>query len=434
MRLTQLLKKLPYFAPFVFAAGGIFLIVSSDTFEWLYSHSRRYEDYQYDELVLWLFLVLIIGMLRLAFHLYKKAAAEPSPPRIRFGLRRHIQMMGRPLPDSYHSPLRLLLSLLAVIVSVEVLDMIILDFLPPLSKYALAFIDSFFLVLMISPALYLVFLRPLLDQIFMRERIEESLMQLNQQLEERIEQRTAQLQSELKERRQTEARLMEHQKQLRALSLQLTIVEERERLRIASALHDNIGHVLAMVNNRLELLKATSSDDEGGKVLGNIQELVMNAIRFSRSLGSELSPPLINFLPFVSAVEWLAEDILESGGVAFILKIDGSPQLPTGDARTIFFKVIREVMINIVKHAKARTADITVGTDSNGIVVEIKDDGIGCDVEATPPIAPEDWRGFGIFLIRERMAYLNGRFLVQSRPGQGTRVVLSLPSTQDTAE
>jgi signal transduction histidine kinase len=307
--------------------------------------------------------------------------------------------------------------------------MFVLEHLPPFSKYVIAFIDSLFLVLFISPALYFIFLRPLLNQIIIRERIEESLVQLNRQLEERIEDRTARLRNELEERRITEERLVEHQKQLRFLSSQLSIAEEKEKLRIATELHDNIGHALAMMNNRLELLRNSLPSDKEKKFLNEIQELVVNAIRYTRSLGTELSSPLINHLSFVAAVEWLAEDILGTNGIAFSQNIEGSPQLPPSDNRVIFIKAIKEIMINIVKHAKATNVEIIISKENDDIIVKIRDNGMGFDVDAISPVSSEDWSGFGVFTIRERIADLNGHFQIVSEAGLGTDVTLSIPYT-----
>jgi signal transduction histidine kinase len=434
---TILLTRLRLIVVLLSAFVFFWLMASLDVYEWFYEVSRPYESFQYDDLVISLFFFLIIWMLWLAFHLYKKATKTLSrnevknlSPRIdQSGLPESITNMVSQSPDSNKSPWLLLLSLIAVIIAAESLDMIFLHTLTLPSPYLETLVDVTVLVLMISPALYFIFLRPLLRQIANRLETEEALKQLNLKLEKRVEQRTAQLQKELAERKQTEAKLVEHRSQLRALSAQLSVAEEKERNRISTELHDNIGHALAIVNNRLGLLKTFLSAEREQKILDDINALITEAIRFTRSLSSELGSPMMNYLPFVSTLEWMAEDIIERNNLAFKLNVSGSPELPPSDSRIIFVKAIREILVNVVKHAKADNVEISLYTDAGNIVVEINDDGIGFDPNAYAPISPGDLRGVGIFTIRERMINLNGRFLIKSAPGRGTTVTLIMPNT-----
>jgi signal transduction histidine kinase len=289
-------------------------------------------------------------------------------------------------------------------------------------------------MLLISPTLYFFFFRPLLRQILIREQAEAALKQLTLQLERRVEQRTAQLQTELEERKRTETALVENHKRIRFLSAQLAVVEERERHRIATELHDNIGNTLAIVNNRLGILKTSLPMDQGTKALDDIKELISEALSYSRSLSSKLSSAFMDYLSFASAVEWLAEDILERNGVVFSLEAEGSPDLPAGDTRIIIVKVIRELLVNILKHAQAKSVEISIHNEGDDIFVEIIDDGIGFDVDAVSPISASNRQKLGIFTIRERMAYLKGRFLITSVPGRGTSVTLTVPFKNDQAE
>ena len=175
-----------------------------------------------------------------------------------------------------------------------------------------------------------------------------------------------------------------------------------------------------MVNNRLGMLMASLPTDQGKKVLDDIKELISEALSYSRSLSSKLSSAFMDYLSFASAVDWLAEDILERNGVAYGLEAEGSPDLPAGDTRIIIVKVIRELLVNVVKHAQAKSVEISIRTEGDDIVVEIMDDGIGFDVDAVSPVSASDQQKLGIFTIRERMAYLKGRFLITSVLGRGT--------------
>jgi signal transduction histidine kinase len=392
-------------------------------------------------------------MLWLVFRLYKEATLEISslrktekdlnqpnleaedigPRTAQPGLFESLQKLGLPLPDSYKSPLLLLISLAVAIGAAEGLTMMLLPFVPPLSGYATAFIDSAILLLVISPALYFIFFRPLLRQFIIRERAEKSLERLNLELEKRVEQRTAQLQTELAERKRVEERLVDNQKQLRSLSSELSLVEEQERRRIAADLHDNIGQMMAMVKNQLGILRTSISDDQGKELLDDIKDLVEKSIRYSRTLIFELSSPLLDYLSFVSAVEWLAEDILEKNCIAVHLKVDDGPKPLADKTRVLWLKAIQELLVNVVKHAKAHNVEIFVHAEADDIIVEIKDDGIGFEVPAD--LIPSAGRhGFGLLTVRERLTHLNGRFSIKSKPGQGTYITLAVPMQKDTTE
>ena len=358
-----------------------------------------------------------------------------SPRTSQSTLSESYNKQGGSLPDKYKSPLRLLISLSVVIAVAEIIDMMILQFLPPMTVLTEALVDSVFLLLMISPALYFIFFRPLVRQFIIRERAEEALSQLNLELEKRIVKRTKQLQTELDERKRAERMLVEYQKQLRALSSELSLVEEREKHRIATSLHDNIGHTLAMVNNKLALLRASVSVDQDREILDDIKNLVKESIRYSRTLTSELSSPLLhNNLSFASALGWLAEDILEKSSITVHLRANDVPQFQSDEVRVLFLKAIREIMINIVKHAKAHNVEIIVRIEADDIIVLIKDDGVGFNMSAESQFSPADHRGLGIFTVRERLTHLNGRFLINSKLGQGTSVTLTVPRKKDALE
>lgn len=263
-----------------------------------------------------------------------------------------------------------------------------------------------------------------------RRRVEGLLNQLNAELEQRVEQRTDRLQKELMERKRTEERLMAYQRRLRSLSSELTLAEERERRRIAGYLHDNLGQALALAKNKLDHLKGSLPRNQAGE-FEEARGLIEGLIGHTRSLIFEVSPPLLESLPYAASVELLAENILEKNGIPFKLEVEEIPLPLAGDVRVLVFKAIRELLVNIVKHARAHQVEIFMGTEGNAMVVEIIDDGIGFKVSADL-IPPAGRQGFGLFSVRERLTYLNGRCMVRSKPGKGTsiRMVVPLPKSQ----
>jgi signal transduction histidine kinase len=338
-----------------------------------------------------------------------------------------------PLSASYKTPLILVLSLGLIIVCIEIADMFLLKLLPPLPTYLVAILDSVILVVLISPALYFMFFKPLASQFILREQTEKQLHQFNLELENRIAQRTVQLREELAERTKIEEKLREHQEHLHALSGELARVSERERQRIANDLHDNIGQNLALANNKLRSLADSASDDQRERLQEDIQQLVEKSIRYSRALISELSSPILEQLSFESGLEWLAEEVLQKNGISADLAINCDTGELSTESRGVFLKAIRELLVNAVKHAQASRVRVTASNSGQGLLVTIKDDGIGFDLSSCE--RPRGGRtSLGLFSVRERVSRLNGSVSITSRPGRGTEILLIVPTTSTTED
>jgi signal transduction histidine kinase len=324
---------------FVFAGVGTALMAAVDAYEWFYRHSRRYEEYSYDEIVPFMFLFLVLGLLGLSNYQVRRASVE---------LKR-------------------------------------------------------------------------------RELAEAALKRHKHHLEDRVLERTVELRAQLEERERAENRLEESRQQLRRLSAELSEVQDRERRRIASELHDNIGHTLAIINNQLEMLKAGACPDACAQAKVEMGDLVADSIRFTRALSFELSSPLSAYLPLGSAIQWLTDEILKTSRIIANVEIHGDPEFPAGDDRALFFLVLREVFVNIVKHSRARSVAISVRGEDGRVIVDVSDDGIGFDVSsATGPPSSGSPR-FGLRTVSERMLHLQGSVAVESTAGRGTSVSLMVP-------
>jgi len=227
-------------------------------------------------------------------------------------------------------------------------------------------------------------------------------------------------------RKQAEQRLVTYQKQLRSLASELSLAEERERRRIAASLHDSVGQALALTKIRLEALKEQTSPDEPAQRMDDILDLLDEAIRDTHSLTFDLSPPILYELGFEPAAEWLTEQVQERHGLATVFADDAQPK-PLGlDVRVLLFRALRELLVNVVKHAKAREVKVSVRRDADNIRITIEDDGTGFDPSALI-VSGTASGGFGLFNIRERLRHLDGHFEIHSEVGQGTLATLIAP-------
>ena len=114
-----------------------------------------------------------------------------------------------------------------------------------------------------------------------------------------------------------------------------------------------------------------------------------------------------------------------------VVSANGSKPM-TSDVRVVLFRGVREVLQNVVKHAQARSVDVSVGRDGETVLVEVQDDGVGFDTEKALAIHDANG-GFGLFDVRERLDYLGGSLTVQSEPGNGTTAVLRVPLVPEKA-
>jgi len=276
-----------------------------------------------------------------------------------------------------------------------------------------------------------------------RKRIEDALQSAHDNLEQQVQKRTAQLISaneilnlEIEERKYNEEKLLEQQEKMRSLSSKLLLAEERERRRIATELHDRIGQTLAITKIKLGELREASTSNEAAEALEEILEFIDQTIQDARSLTFELSPPVLYELGLEAALDWLANQIREKHGLQIEFNDDGQPKPLDDSCRVIMFQAARELLFNIVKHACAHSATVSVRKDDNDIRIDIEDNGIGfenSELEATETGS----RGFGLFSIRERLNPLGGHLEIKSEPGRGTHVTMVAPlscSIENTGE
>jgi|WetSurMetagenome_2_1015567.scaffolds.fasta_scaffold16900_3 PAS domain S-box-containing protein len=226
------------------------------------------------------------------------------------------------------------------------------------------------------------------------------------------------------ERKEIEEQLFVYQNRLRTLAAELTLTEEHERRKIAADLHDHVIQMLALCRIKVDALKDSLGNLQV-KAVDEIGGFIDEAINYSRSLISELSPQILYTLGFESAVGWLGEEILGKNSIQFHYRNEGQPLLLKDNARIILFLAVRELLFNIVKHSKAHEARVTIQKNGNTVHVNVEDDGVGFDVSGG--VTPIGGGGFGLFNIREQLYSIGGQLIVDSRQGEGTRIRLTAP-------
>ena len=210
-------------------------------------------------------------------------------------------------------------------------------------------------------------------------------------------------------------------------------VQEDERRRLASDLHDGIGQQLTALRHRLDAL-ARSVDGAGdaSNPLHQALEICDAAIQETRALSRLLRPQILDDLGLEAALNWLARHSAESGG--FEVEVDVT-SLPTidGDLSTLIFRVAQEALTNVLKHAQAKHVVIRLAQrQDEWLQFLIVDDGRGFDVDAAFAKA-SDGHSTGLASMRERVRLFGGRFTVVSRPGEGMQLRVLIPLLQGDA-
>lgn len=301
-------------------------------------------------------------------------------------------------------------------------------FLPPQNSFDIAFDDLLRLLIFVAVATFISWLSGA------RRRYEQALREAQAALEARVRERTAELQvanqeltEEIAERRKAEGRILAYQARLQSLAVELSTAEERQRRQIAETLHDAIGHRLAAAVMSLRGVLQEDVDGHAPRIT-RACELVEQTIEHTRTLTLQLSPPILYELGLEPALEWLAEQVQGETGLAVTASVDYQAAAAADEeVRTLLFNAVRELLVNVVKHAQARAACIALAREGEYLRVGVTDDGVGCDPTRAQVSAAGS--GFGLFNIRERLTHLGGRFDLTSEPGRGCRVTLVAPLT-----
>ncbi|MHC4753847.1 MAG: PAS domain-containing sensor histidine kinase, partial [Planctomycetota bacterium] len=266
-----------------------------------------------------------------------------------------------------------------------------------------------------------------------RKKSEEELQKSRDLLEQRVQQRTqdlakavAELRNEIAERKKAEEQLIVYQNWLRSLASELALAEERLRRKIAVDIHDGFGQSLAITKIKVESLARLTSSEKIQQALNEISDLIGQTIQSTRTMTFELSPPVLYELGLEAAIEWLVRQTRERDGLSTAFEDDKQYKPVAENIRIILFQAVRELLVNVVKHAGAKQVKVSTKRVDTTIQIIVKDDGVGFDVAQTD-FHDYSTPGFGLFNIRERLGHVGGKIEINSAIGKGTVTTLTAP-------
>ena len=197
--------------------------------------------------------------------------------------------------------------------------------------------------------------------------------------------------------------------------------QELERQRLARELHDETGQALTSILLGLKPLEEALADHPARADLAQLREHVVTALQDVRRLAVELRPAVLDDFGLVPALERLIDSFAEQSEI----RVDfhsalGEMRLPT-EVESTLYRVVQESLTNIVKHADAHNISVSLSRRESTVAAVIEDDGAGFDQRAVRA------ESVGLIGMRERMALVDGRLEIESRPGAGTTVVAEVP-------
>jgi PAS domain S-box-containing protein len=232
------------------------------------------------------------------------------------------------------------------------------------------------------------------------------------------------------ERKQAERRILEDQEQLRALTAELLMVEEGERRKIAGELHDSVGQILAFLKIELGDLQHSGLSKESINTIRNLRERIEQAIKQTRTLTFDMSPPELYTLGLGPALEELAHRFSEERGLSCSVDVRDDSYPLTDQVKILLYRSVRELLINAAKHAGAESVQIVISRACDNIQIVLYDNGIGFDTSCLDRTKRVKTPGFGLFSISERLKQMGGKLEINSIKGEGTKITLLAPLEQ----
>lgn len=203
-------------------------------------------------------------------------------------------------------------------------------------------------------------------------------------------------------------------------------VLESELKRIAHALHDEAGQLLASVHIALSDI-AANVPSQARKRFDDVQQLLRQIEAELRGLSHELRPTVLDNLGLLPALEFLAEKVAKRTGLAVSVNCEGERRLPT-PVETALYRVVQEALNNAARHAQAKSVQIDLQYTPSKVECRVQDDGVGfVPRKQSDSQTPDSSQGLGLLGIHERLNVLNGELRVETEPRRGTTIVASIP-------
>jgi PAS domain S-box-containing protein len=251
-----------------------------------------------------------------------------------------------------------------------------------------------------------------------RKRAEEALQEnerqlqlLNESLEQKVQEKTA---------------------QVRRLASDVIKAEQGERHRIARILHDDLQQRAYAIQMQLALLRDQLQGENkiAENEIADVERQLKEIVKVTRQLSINLSPPILPDEGLSHAIHWLAAQMRQQYGLAIEVQAEDPFAISDEQLHVLLFNCVRELLFNVVKHARASQAAVTLQWSGDDLRIEVHDNGRGFSSTTSEQEEGEEEdepSTFGLATIRHQLSLFDGQIEMYSEPGKGTRVILTVP-------
>lgn len=234
----------------------------------------------------------------------------------------------------------------------------------------------------------------------------------------RVKEAEDKLREEVKKNRRMKERLQ-------TLNSHLTLAEERERKKIAEALHDGLGQILALAYMRLSSLTNLPLEKNVHQKIEDTTASIQEAIRQTKSLTYDLSPPILYELGLIPAIRWKLEQIEQVHNIQTEFITNNIETGFSNDINIMLYRTVAELLNNVLKHANAGKISVSVEKKDIYLYISVIDNGAGFDIKDKEQITEQ--KGFGLFSIIERLNSVQGELLIKTAKGKGVIATVKVP-------
>ncbi len=201
-------------------------------------------------------------------------------------------------------------------------------------------------------------------------------------------------------------------------------IQEQTLEKISQEIHDNIGQALSFVKlsiNTIDLSNITATQNK----LAESKDLITKAIQDLRNLSKILNTSFINNVGLIISIQYQLDYLQKTGVYETRFEVSDTVHNLPPDTEMVLFRIVQELLNNIVKHAQATVINVLLEYDENGLLIKVEDNGKGFDKSLLADMPHS--KGLGLINMKKRLDPMQGIIYIESALGQGTRVEISVP-------
>ncbi len=272
----------------------------------------------------------------------------------------------------------------------------------------------------------------------MRVRLKQSadeIQALNRELDARVQERTAAYEAAARDNARLYRELQRKEQSRGELLHRVISAQEEERKRIARELHDEMSQDLTALRVGLDTIQLSLPQDveKAWARLRSCSAIADSLLQGVHRLIADLRPSLLDDLGLVPAISWYGEQRLKPLGIHLELEAKGMKARLPPSVETALFRIVQESITNVVRHAKATTVSVHLVRDASRVTLQVADNGRGFEPQEFQSAHPQG-QGLGLRGMQERTSTLGGEFQLQTEPGKGTIISVSVPLPEERGE